>query len=103
MPLIYVANGYSNKKKFFLGGGHWLPLNMHVPIWEQPSIPRKSSEKLRNSIISLALLELSQSVSSNCPTEVRVRAWMGTNHGGHEEERGYTPSKKNFAQTSKKR
>ena len=74
MPLIYVCNGYSN-----MGWGHRLPLYMHVLIWEQPSIPRKSYERRKNFIILLALFDSSQSVSSNCPPKWR---WtMGVNHG----------------------
>ena len=106
MPLIYVDNGYPNKnlKKKFLVGGHWLPLYMHVPIWEQPSIPRKSSEWRKNFIISLALFDLPQSVSSNCSPKWRwthgcksqvgvARGWGG----------GWTPlPPKKFAQTRKK-
>ena len=45
------------------GRGEWLPLYMHVPMWEQLSIPGKRSGKRENLIISLALLELSQNVS----------------------------------------
>ena len=86
------------------GGSHWLPLYMHVPIWEQPSIPRKSSEKRKNFIISLALFDLSESVSSSCPPKWRwthgrkSRVGVAWGWGGC-----YTPSRKNnFAQTRKK-
>ena len=80
MPLIYnyVHNGYPKKKNKFWRRvgvtGYPCTMYMHVPIWEQSSIP-KSSEKRENFIISLALFDLSQSVSSNCPSK-----WMWT-HG----------------------
>ena len=51
---------------------------MHDPIQEQPSVPRKSSEKRNNFIILLALFDLSESVSSNCPQSEDEP--MGVNH-----------------------
>ena len=75
---------------------------MHVPIWEQPSIPRKSSEKRENIIISLALLELSE-VS---PQIVSPKWWWGLRHKsleGDGEGGGGTPPKKKSAQTRKTR
>ena len=44
------------RKKIFVGG-HWLPMYMHVPIWELQDILKKSLKKCESLIISLALLQ----------------------------------------------
>ena len=42
-----MATQISKKQLIFVRGGHWLPLYMHVPMWELQDILRKSSQFVR--------------------------------------------------------
>ena len=57
----------------------------NFPIWELQDILRKKSKNSKSLIISMALLELSQSISPNCPAEKGsghgCKSWRGWGEG----------------------